>query len=413
MQQTATSTKPGAVVNHFPIIQAICRAAMANPSDALRRQIERLVAATKEENPEQAKALASLLTAAEKRQEMAPSRIRTSRAMLVGEDLSRNTALPVDRETAVPLAQVLFPDELPDSAPYFEGNLSEAISSVLEEWQNFDRLEQAMIKPARTCLIFGPPGTGKTHLALWMAKCLGLPVVVARLDGLVSSFLGTSSRNIGALFAFAERYRCLLLLDEFDAIAKLRNDPQEVGEIKRVVNTLLQHLDARSESGFTIGVTNHDGLLDPAVWRRFEIQLQVPNPAFTARVQIIDRYLKPLVLPEPHIKLFAWLTNGASGAELESLVRLVRKNHVLRSAGKNFLEDLKLVAQMSGGRFTHINRDLLFGDPKGLANALKNDPEFNLTQSELGQILGRDKSTVSRMLASTVQNPTNPEVNRG
>jgi len=401
-------------MDHFPIIQALCRAAMANPSDALRRQVERLAAALKEEgNSEQAKALATLLTAVGKRQEMAPSRIRTSRAMLAGEELTRNTALPVDRETAVPLAQVLFPDELPDSPPHFEGTLFEAINSVLEEWQNFDRLEQASIKPARTCLIFGPPGTGKTHLALWMARCLGLPVVVARLDGLVSSFLGTSSRNIGALFSFAERYRCLLLLDEFDAIAKLRNDPQEVGEIKRVVNTLLQHLDTRSTSGFTIGVTNHDGLLDPAVWRRFEIQLQVPNPAFPARVQIIKHYLAPLVLPDSHIKLFAWLTDGASGAELESLVRLFRKNHVLRSAGKNFLEDLKLVAQMSGGRFTHINRALLFDEPRGLANALNNDPVLNLTQSELGQILGRDKSTVSRMLASTAQDNTHPEVNRG
>ena len=81
-----------------------------------------------------------------------------------------------------------------------------------------------------------------------------------KLDGLVSSFLGTTARNIGNLFAFANRHRCILLLDEFDAIAKVRDDPQEVGEIKRVVNALLQNLDTRRDVGFTIGITNHPKL---------------------------------------------------------------------------------------------------------------------------------------------------------
>src|SRR5207247_10685382 len=104
--------------------------------------------------------------------------------------------------------------------------------------------------------------TGKTRLARWMAAQLELPILLARMDGLVSSFLGTTARNIGNLFGFANRYRCLLLLDEFDALAKLRDDPQEVGEIKRVVNALLQNLDARSDLGLTIGITNHPKLLD-------------------------------------------------------------------------------------------------------------------------------------------------------
>ncbi|MDP1830683.1 MAG: ATP-binding protein [Geothrix sp.] len=401
-------------MEHFAIIQALCRVAMSNPSEAVRRQVERLVEALKGEgNEKQAKSLSTLLSASEKRQEMAPSRIRTSRAMLAGEELTRNTALPVDRETSVPLVQVYFPDDLPKDAPYFEGHIREAVTSVMEEWQHFDRLEEASIKPARTCLIYGPPGTGKTHLALWMAGRLALPVVVARLDGLVSSFLGTTSRNIGSLFSFAGRYRCLLLLDEFDAIAKLRNDPQEVGEIKRVVNTLLQHLDSRSAEGFTIGITNHDGLLDPAVWRRFEIQLQVPNPSFEARVQIIQRYLDPLSLPDSHVKLLAWFTGGSSGAELESLVRLIKKNHVLRPAGKNFLEDLKLIALMSSGRITHFNRDLLFGEIKLLLIALMSDTSLDFTQTEIAQILNRDKSTVSRMLASNSQDGAISEVSHG
>jgi hypothetical protein len=415
VQQVPVLVKQGTSMEHFPIIQALCRAAMAAPSEALRRQVERLVAALRENgDQEQAKALASLLVSAEKRQEMAPARIRTSRAMASGEEMTRNTAMPVDRETAVPLAQVMFPEDLPATSPCFDGPLLEAIQSVMEEWQNFDLLEKASIKPARTCLIYGPPGTGKTRLALWMARSLGLPVVAARLDGLVSSFLGTTSRNIGALFAFAERYRCLLLLDEFDAIAKLRDDPQEVGEIKRVVNTLLQHLDARSAVGFTLGVTNHDALLDPAVWRRFEIQLQVPNPSLPARMEIIRSYLGATAsLAEPQIKLFAWLMEGASGAELESFVRLIKKNQLLRPTGKSFLEDMKLAAHMSSGRITHLKRTLLFEEPRILASTLIQDGALGLSRSDLAAILGKDKSTISRMLAGPGQDHTRVEVGHG
>lgn len=394
-------------MDHFAIVQALCRSAAAMPSEATTRQIERLRdALLADGNGKQAKALTSLLSATEKTKEMVPSRITASSSVrLQGEELTRNTSLPVDRETSVPLVQILFPEDLPIAPPYFAEPLRGAINSVLEGWQHFDRLRDADISPARSCLIFGAPGTGKTHLGHWMASKLGLPVVVARLDGLISSFLGTTSRNIGALFTFAARYRCLLLLDEFDSIAKLRNDPQEVGEIKRVVNTLLQHLDARAESGLTIGITNHEGLLDPAVWRRFEIQLEVPKPSLDARIAIIRRYLSPVALAETQIKILAWLTDGASGSEIETLVRMIKRNIVLGSSGKNFFEEMKQIAILSSGRIANLNRDLLLGDSKHLLSTLLEEPSLNLSQSDLAHLLNRDKSTVSRMLSK----PTLPE----
>ena len=118
-------------------------------------------------------------------------------------------------------------------------------------------------------LMYGPPGTGKSRLARYIAQELGLDLYVARLDGLISSFLGSTSKNIRALFDFAAKTPCVLFLDEFDAIAKLRGDSQELGELKRVVNSFIQNLDTLGNQSIVIAATNHQELLDSAIWRRF------------------------------------------------------------------------------------------------------------------------------------------------
>ena len=313
-------------MEHFTIVQALCRAAMADASPALRKQVERLRdALTKDGDVKQSAALTAILTSADRTVELAPSRIERSRSVVVGETLTRNTPLPVDRETSAALADVIFPSDIQRAAPIFNGTVSQAIETIIEEWAHFDALAEIDIRPSKTCLIYGSPGTGKTRLALWIAHRLDLPVVLVKLDGLVSSFLGTTARNIGNLFSFANKYRCVLLLDEFDAIAKVRDDPQEVGEIKRVVNALLQNLDVRRDLGFTIGITNHPKLLDPAVWRRFEVQLEIPKPDFEMRKAIAAHFMPPIQAPDIHLRLIAWFTEGSTGAEIESLVRTYKK----------------------------------------------------------------------------------------
>jgi ATP-dependent 26S proteasome regulatory subunit len=119
----------------------------------------------------------------------------------------------------------MFPADIEPAAPLFNATVSQAIVTIIDEWANFDALSEIDIRPSKTCLIYGAPGTGKTRLALWVAHQLDLPVVLVKLDGLVSSFLGTTSRNIGNLFTFANRYRCVLLLDEFDAIVRIPTKP--------------------------------------------------------------------------------------------------------------------------------------------------------------------------------------------
>jgi hypothetical protein len=394
----------GEKVDHFPIIQALCRAALAQPqpSPALRKQIERLKdALSKEGDGKSAGALGALLTAADRTSELLPSRIGRSRATLSGESLTRNTQVPVDRETSAPVAEIIFPSETKPSAPIFNPTVSIAVQTILEEWTNLEAFANIGIDASKTCLIYGVPGTGKTRLALWLAAQLDLPVVVAKIDGLISSFLGTTARNIGNLFAFANRYRCLLLLDEFDSLAKLRDDPQEVGEIKRVVNALLQNLDSRRDVGLTIGITNHPRLLDSAVWRRFEVQLEIPKPEFDVRMEIARHFMPPVDAPEAHLRLIAWFTEGTTGAEIETLVRTYKKaNAVPGNQTRELLETLRHFATLNSKRIDPLRRDLIFSDNGTLFRAMKQDAELGFSLMDIGDIAGKDKSTIGRQIKS-------------
>ncbi len=387
-------------MEHFTIVQALCRAAMADASPALRKQVERLRdALAKDGDVKQSAALTAILTSADRAVELAPSRIERSRSVVVGETLTRNTPLPVDRETSAALADVIFPNDIQRAAPIFNGTVSQAIETIVEEWAHFDALAEIDIRPSKTCLIYGSPGTGKTRLALWIAHRLDLPVVLVKLDGLVSSFLGTTARNIGNLFSFANKYRCVLLLDEFDAIAKVRDDPQEVGEIKRVVNALLQNLDVRRDLGFTIGITNHPKLLDPAVWRRFEVQLEIPKPDFEMRKAIAAHFMPPIQAPDIHLRLIAWFTEGSTGAEIESLVRTYKKATTVREEDRRgLLDTLRQFATLNAARVQSDRRALLFDDSSNLFRAMRDDPILGFSMADIGEIAGRDKSTVSRQL---------------
>lgn len=387
-------------MEHFSIVQALCRTAIAHPTPALRKQIERLRdALAKGGESKQAGSLSSLLTAASKATDMAPKGLARSRMQMPGDALTKNTPLPVDRETSAPLAEVLFPQDIRAEAPVFNPRVTTAIQTIVEEWANVEALTAIGLEPAKTCLIFGEPGTGKTRLALSMARELDMPVVLVRLDGLVSSFLGTTARNIGNLFTFVNRHRCVLMLDEFDAIAKLRDDPQEVGEIKRVVNALLQNLDTRKSIGFTIGITNHPRLLDPAVWRRFEVQLEIPKPEFDVRIAIARHFMAPVAAPETHLKLIAWFTEGGTGAEIEALVRAYKKAAAVRGEGQaGLLETLRQFATLNNARVNAERRGQLFGDPSALFRAMRDDPELCFSLADIGEVAGKDKSTISRTL---------------
>lgn len=311
--------------------------------------------------------------------------------------MREGVALPVDRESSAPLATVIFPDDNHAELPIFDNDVQQVVSGLLLEWEHHDLITDAGLNASLTCLIYGAPGTGKTTLALWLAKQLGLPAVVARLDGLISSFLGTTARNMGALFTFANRYDCVLILDEFDAIAKLRDDPNEVGEIKRVVNTLLQNMDDRHRRGVTFGLTNHPSLLDPAVWRRFDVQLEVPLPGPQERVEIARKILQTNDGEASDAKLLAWFGRGMSGSEILTLSEKYRKRLIV---GGDLGPPAELIRQLaattsSRDRIRDLADDVLF------TRALSSGDEIRFSHAEMAHLFGVSTKTVGRRIADT------------
>ena len=387
------------MIQYFNIIQALCRSALTNPNDAIVHQINRLKEGlVKDGYSKEAKSLEGLLTSSLSSADISPSKIQKSFIMVGGEELTPRTVLPVDKETSTPLAEIFFPANLPNEIPLFDENIQLAIKSIMNEWMKFDQLLKINATPASSCLIYGAPGTGKTHLAKWIAKQIGLPVVLARLEGLMSSFLGTTSRNIGNLFAFANKYKCVLLLDEFDAIAKLRNDPQEVGEVKRVVNTLLQSLDSRHEKGFTIGVTNHESLLDPAIWRRFDIQIEIPKPSPEVMMHLLKKFLLPLEFNESELKFFAWCIEGSSGADAETLSKWLKRAFILEKES-NIVTVMKQFALLNSGRVNTGKRNIMLHSDEDFIAMLLNDKIYSFKQKDIAALFGITQSSLSKQLA--------------
>jgi hypothetical protein len=384
-------------MEHFRIVRTLCRIGLGAENPAFRFQVERLAKALKDSGEgAEAAEIEELLASEDPDRSMRPSRIVASRRLLTGEELTLRAGPPVDRETGAALAEIHFPTQ-PSRNLVFDDVLETAIRRVMDEWANADRLQELGAAPPRACMLFGKPGTGKTKLAYWLGERLGLPLVVARLDGLISSFLGTTARNIGSLFDFANRYRCVLLLDEFDALAKLRDDPQEVGEIKRVVNALLQNLDRRATSGFTVAVTNHEGLLDPAVWRRFEVRIHVPVPEYSERCEILRQYMDPMALDDATVRVVAGISEGLTGGDLEAMAKCV-KRFIAVHGGR----DANLIDALRSYVVTHATADkqngmaLLLEDAQEIARTLLSHKEISVTQCEVGNFLGKDQATISR-----------------
>jgi SpoVK/Ycf46/Vps4 family AAA+-type ATPase len=220
------------------------------------------------------------------------------------------------------------------------------VSQLIEEQQRADLLRSYNLEPRSRVLLTGPPGNGKTSLAEAIATALCVPFFVVRYERIVNSYLGETAKRLEEVFQYARLRQCVLFFDEFDALGKEREDRQESGEIKRVLNSLLLEVDRLPSYVILIAATNHPELLDRAVWRRFQIRTTLPLPD---REQIA-RWFDLMALRHPDwnvakAKRSSSHLVGASFSELQDLAQDAMRRCVLDGVtdpDRVFSEQIKL-----------------------------------------------------------------------
>jgi AAA+ superfamily predicted ATPase len=162
------------------------------------------------------------------------------------------------------------------------------VKELVEEQHRAELLHAHNLAPRHRVLLAGPPGNGKTTLAEALAHELMVPLIVVRYETLIGSYLGETSSRLKSLLDYAKTQRCVLFFDEFETLGKERGDTHETGEIKRVVSSLLLQVDDLPDYVVVVAASNHPELLDRAVWRRFQLRLELPMPSRAQLTQFIQ-----------------------------------------------------------------------------------------------------------------------------
>lgn len=236
--------------------------------------------------------------------------------------------VPVDADTRLHLLRIEPPGDT--LTPVLATGIEEQILGFIRERRSMTRLLESGLTPTRSALFVGPPGVGKTMTARWIAGQLEVPLLILDLSAVMSSFLGRTGNNVRTVLDYAKRHDCILLLDELDAIAKRRDDATEIGELKRLVTVLLQEIDEWPAANILLASTNHPELLDPAIWRRFDMLVEFPKPSREEVLRAVREFFGPEVsLDGEWIEILSIVLSELSYADIRKHVDRIRRTCIL------------------------------------------------------------------------------------
>jgi DNA-binding transcriptional regulator YiaG len=305
---------------------------------------------------------------------------------------SGGISLPVEPETHRPLASI---ERGPRQDPPILLPAAEvAIEQLVSSRSKMGALVKAGIEPPRTVLLTGPPGVGKSMTAAAVAVRLDLPLVTVELTSLMSSFLGKTGQNLSLLLEHARETPCVLFLDEFDAVAKRRDDITEIGELKRLVNMLLLELDRWPVSGLLVAATNHPQLLDPAVERRFDVIVDLQLPDVDQRRAILTRAIERLVVrgrpSDLTVAGIALALDGKSGADLERIVS--------QAARASVLDETSIADELAQLAIDPLRSPEATAEQRISFSIVAS--ENGMTQRQIADLLGVSHPTVGKWIAA-------------
>lgn len=300
--------------------------------------------------------------------------------------------LPVDQETKFDLADVTQPS--PEvRIPLLKDSTLKKIKEFLTFTEQAKELKDAGLGVTSSMILYGPPGCGKTLASKYIASCLNLPLLTARCDSLVSSYLGSTSKNIRQLFEYASKTPCVLFLDELDSLAKARDDQHELGELKRVVVSLLQNIDNLPDETILIAASNHENLLDSAVWRRFEYRIPIGLPDFEVRKRLFEQYPDIKNAYEDFVDDLAEISSGLNCSFIEQCcLRTVRHALVYNNKKIDTRFLVEAIFEAKGMTFDE-EEDLLVK----VVTKLREHNQKIFTIRKIAKILGLSNAKVSRL----------------
>lgn len=232
---------------------------------------------------------------------------------------------------------------------------------LIQEHHRTDILRSYNLEPRNRVLLIGSPGNGKTSLAEAISEALMIPLFTVRYESVIGTYLGETAVRIKKLFDFVSTRNCVLFFDEFETLGKERGDIHETGEIKRVVSSLLLQIDNLPSHVLVIGATNHPELLDRAVWRRFQVRMNLPEPTQARLVEWFEKFERRIKIPLGHspIKLAKNL-KGYNFAEVEEFGITIFRQYVLEQPESSMKDIIsKTIKQWSSRTVKVIQQNVL------------------------------------------------------